>query len=287
MVSSEIKGSKTQNEFGELSRLQKKIKDELDSLFVLIKKTNKQIDEFSDSALLKKEKQALEAHYSKVRRKGSVSTYNFVKSHPNSVASAYLLENYIGKAEYHIDSLKYIYNGFSDKVRNSRLGKLTAKSIQTYEAALEGKPAPGFTSIDVKGNKLDLKNYLNKSVVLLDFWASWCVPCHLQAPHFIKLYDKYKASGFEIISISADTDRILWKKAIDADRMGNWKNLILADVSKFEGYGSLNSRYGIATYPTVILIDKAGKIVYRKSGFDEQEDPAKLAGIISSLVEKK
>ncbi len=49
-----------------------------------------------------------------------------------------------------------------------------------------------FTLKDLDGNPMKLSDYYNKNVILIDFWATWCVPCIKELPHFQKLYDRYK-----------------------------------------------------------------------------------------------
>jgi thiol-disulfide isomerase/thioredoxin len=67
--------------------------------------------------------------------------------------------------------------------------------------AADAKPASfDFTLKDVDGKDVRLADYKGK-VVLLDFWATWCVPCKVEIPIFIDLYNKYKSQGFEVVSI--------------------------------------------------------------------------------------
>ena len=63
--------------------------------------------------------------------------------------------------------------------------------------------APDFTLPQLDGQTLRLSSYRGK-VVLLDFWATWCVPCREEIPHFMELQDKYRADGFEVIGVSME-----------------------------------------------------------------------------------
>jgi peroxiredoxin len=63
--------------------------------------------------------------------------------------------------------------------------------------------APDFSLPNLSGGQLDLSTYRGK-VVLLDFWATWCVPCMEEIPHFVDLQNQYRDQGLQIIGISMD-----------------------------------------------------------------------------------
>ena len=56
-------------------------------------------------------------------------------------------------------------------------------------------------------------------VVLVDFWASWCGPCRRENPNVVKMYNKYKEKGFDILSVSLDKNKDRWLGAIEKDNM--------------------------------------------------------------------
>ena len=94
-------------------------------------------------------------------------------------------------------------------------------------------------------------------VVLIDFWASWCGPCRRENPNVVRLYEKYKETGFEIFSVSLDKDKSSWIKAINDDRL-MWDN----HVSDLKYWNSEAAKlYGISSIPSTILLDREGKII--------------------------
>jgi thiol-disulfide isomerase/thioredoxin len=79
--------------------------------------------------------------------------------------------------------------------------KAAPKPAAGAACAADAKPANlDFTLKDVDGKDVRLADYKGK-VVLLDFWATWCVPCKIEIPIFIDLYNRYKAQGFAVVSI--------------------------------------------------------------------------------------
>lgn len=99
---------------------------------------------------------------------------------------------------------------------------------------------------------------LRGKVVLIDFWATWCVPCVEEMPELTDLYARYREKGFEIIGVSLDSaaDRGKLERFVASRRIG-WPQ-------HFDGKGRRNTyavQYGIKSIPTKILLDREGRVV--------------------------
>ena len=124
--------------------------------------------------------------------------------------------------------------------------------------ALMSKPMP-IEGVTIDGKTFDQKPYLGK-IVLVDFWATWCGPCLAEVPNMKALYEKYHdQEGFDIISISTD-DNLEALESFHKKRPLPWVCLVdqkLEDVGK----ESMSVRYGVTAIPTMLLLDREGKVI--------------------------
>ena len=121
-----------------------------------------------------------------------------------------------------------------------------------------GAIAPDLEFPDPDGKMRKLSDLRGK-VVLLDFWASWCGPCRRENPNVTHIYSQYHDKGFEVFSVSLDSDAASWKRAIEADKLV-WPNHV-SDLKKWQSKAA--AIYGVRSIPSTFLLDKEGRIVQR------------------------
>lgn len=120
------------------------------------------------------------------------------------------------------------------------------------------KEAADFMLPTPAGENLRLSS-LRGQYVLVDFWASWCMPCRAEIPHLKELYAQYHAAGLEIVSISIDAHTEAWKKAMGQEQMP-WKQ-VMDSYSGTGNYSDVAGGYGVKYIPYTLLLDKEGQVI--------------------------
>ncbi len=193
----------------------------------------------------------------------SVTKY-FIRENPHSYVSPF--ELLLIMSLIPADTAINLYNRLGDPIRESYFGQKVYSKFQRIENTSEGKTAPVFSGIDINGKPVSLSDYRGK-YVLLDFWASWCIPCRKENPNMIELFKKYHAKGLEIIGISSDEDKNSWRSAIKNDGIGLWNHILnVPQVKENEiekDLLTISSQYGVLGLPTKVLVDTKGKIIKR------------------------
>ncbi|MGL5228268.1 MAG: peroxiredoxin family protein, partial [Bacteroidales bacterium] len=129
------------------------------------------------------------------------------------------------------------------------------QSLKEKATISKGNPAPDFTLTSIDGEKISLSGFKGKWIVL-DFWGSWCAPCLNGMSQMKSMYDKYK-DKLEIVGIACKDNGDNWRSAVKSNEL-NWTQLF--------GDDSVHLEYAIEAYPTKIVIDPMGTIVYKAIG---------------------
>jgi thiol-disulfide isomerase/thioredoxin len=137
--------------------------------------------------------------------------------------------------------------------------KMIAAAVAALVLATPPQANLKFSFKDINGKKVSLSDFKGK-VILLDFWATWCVPCKAEIPGFIELQKKYGAEGLQIIGLSVDDSAAMAKKYSDEMKM-NYPILLA------EGKEDILKAYDpIPSIPVSVVIDRQGRIAARHLG---------------------
>ncbi len=126
---------------------------------------------------------------------------------------------------------------------------LTAQNVSNFEYK------------DLENNTRSYNELKGEKLTLIDFWATWCKPCNKAIPELNKIYDLYKSKGVEIIGINCDGPRSVSKVA-PLSKSLQIQYPVLLDINS-----ELKSELNILAFPTLIIVNSKGKIVWIHEGF--------------------
>jgi peroxiredoxin len=124
-------------------------------------------------------------------------------------------------------------------------------------AAVEGAPAPDFTLTDVSGETIRLSD-LKGQVVLINFWATWCIPCKVEMPAIEREFEARRDQGFTVLAIDAaerDAD------VLDFGAAHGLSFPLLLDPDMV-----VHDLYRLRGWPTSFFVDRQGMIVEQHVG---------------------
>lgn len=116
----------------------------------------------------------------------------------------------------------------------------------------------------LEGGEVTLADFKGKTV-LVNFWATWCIPCRKEFPELDAIYKELKDQGLVILGVTADTDKKIIRKFLSKTPVSF---PILIDASS-----EMHEAVNIEVMPSTILLDKNGKVAKTYLGFD------RLAGL--------
>lgn len=153
---------------------------------------------------------------------------------------------------------------------------LIAVALPVHAGWKVGDTLPDLTAQSLEGK---LPEAMKGKVVLLDFWASWCVPCAESFAAMEKLHARYKEQGLVVLAVNTDEQRAPMEKFLK-------KHVISFTVVR-DAAQKLVSAADAPTMPTSYLIGRDGKIRFVHAGFHATESPKQYATEIETLLKEK
>ena len=125
--------------------------------------------------------------------------------------------------------------------------------LATLNLSAEEKPALPFTLKDIHGKEIEVKPGHTKSIIVLNFWASWCASCVSEIPELASLQKAYPHAVFYGINEAENTT-----KAMRFKERAGYPYTILLDEKEEVG-----QKYALESLPQTVVIDAAGKVIFR------------------------
>jgi cytochrome c biogenesis protein CcmG/thiol:disulfide interchange protein DsbE len=137
------------------------------------------------------------------------------------------------------------------------------------------EPMTDFALNDMNNKEVELTDLLGKGPVLMDFWATWCVPCKKAMPALNKLAEKYDSLTVVVVSIDSPKDV---PKAKAFLKSNDYKFVSLFDPEK-----KLAGKLNLVNPPLTVIFDKDGEIVLTHEGYEPGTEKIYEAKIRSML----
>lgn len=270
-----LTGSKTQIESMDYKKFVSVVVDKRDSIRTIINLTKDSIKNVKNPELkqvLEKKVDDLWSLWSDANDKIPSRNIQYIKLHPKSFIAINELYMLNRNDRISLDSVIAIFNKFDVKVQKGTVGQEIHKDILIKTNNKIGAIAPDFNVPDRNNKNVKLSDFKGKSIVLLDFWASWCSPCRQSFKSLKPLYQRLHSKGFEVIAIDTDRsgDDKAWAAAIEKDSISMWNHVKVGkDFPMKITEDDIYSKYFVQGIPRKILIDKNGIIVGNWMGTDE------------------
>jgi peroxiredoxin len=140
----------------------------------------------------------------------------------------------------------------------------------------KGDKAPAIKLVTTSGQPVTLANYKGY-VLVMDFFATWCIPCKESIPHMNSLNRKYSKQGLQILGVSVDEGGVREVKNFIADRKIAYPVAIAGE--------DLQTEYGLRSIPTIYVINKKGIVAEKFQGYSDQTGRAMEDAIKRLLAE--
>ena len=145
-----------------------------------------------------------------------------------------------------------------------------------------GMIAPDFTVFDVEGRPFRLVEEVSRKPVLLLFWSVFCDPCRAEMSNLQKAHDKYAGRDLTVVAVAVDGEPLRNTVRGFARQEGYTFKILVDELDSMESW-KVADGYGVAVTPTLLLLEKGGKVLLRKGGKIREDE---LEKAVSSLLKK-
>lgn len=248
LFKAKVTGSTTQDEYQKFIDSNKPLSDKYAGIYNQYQEANRAGDA-AKSSEIEKQLDGLQKEMGDLQK-------NFVKENPKSYVTPSILSSLAYEME--ANDIEAAINAMDTAVAAIPAMKSLMERAQVMKAVGIGQKAPDFTLNDVDGKPVALSSKIGAKLLLVDFWASWCVPCRQENPNVVKVYKEFNKKGFDVFGVSLDQSKDEWVKAIADDNL-TWTHVFdLQDGNKLAA-----KLYAVNAIPSNFLLDETGTIIAR------------------------
>ena len=153
-----------------------------------------------------------------------------------------------------------------------------ATSFAAAQTADVGQAMPPYTTQLLDGKKFDIAAERG-NVVFLNLWATWCGPCRFEIPELQSLHQRYASRGFKVVGIS-----------LDDTGAGGVKQFVsqhsMTYPIAYDPDGKIATIFQSSVLPTSVIVDRSGRIVWKKFGAVSMDDPTLNEALTKALDAK-
>lgn len=243
-----VTGSKTQDEYTAFIESNKPLSAIYQQTYIEYMSA-KQAGDNAKVALMETKADSIQGEMTKLQK-------DFVKNNPTSYVSPSILISL--SYEMEPDEIESMISGLDTALVALPQIQTLKEKVSVMKAVAIGQKAPDFTMNDVNGNPIALSSKFGSKLLLVDFWAAWCMPCRQENPNIVNVYNEFNKKGFDVYGVSLDQSKEEWIKAIEDDKL-TWTHVL----DEPNGNNSAAKLYAVSAIPSNFLLDETGTILGR------------------------
>jgi thiol-disulfide isomerase/thioredoxin len=171
-----------------------------------------------------------------------------------------------------------------DSSPNSLSAEALLGGARVPSCVLVGKRLENFALNDINMTPWELKKERRGKLVLLDFWGTWCPPCRESIPTLVQLQAKHRTEDLEVVGIAVENDGTPQEQAYRVDRFGQNMGINYRQLLSTGAQCPVKTDLRITHFPTMVLLDQDGTIIWRHTGVLDRTTLSQLERIINRGV---
>lgn len=215
-----------------------------------------------DTTLTRDDMKALKEQIDSLDQESQKVRMDFITGNPSCIAALWLMEDMLVRSQVEPAELEPLLEQVDKKYYENYFYYTVKGRVDGAKLSAVGAPCPRLEGNDVFGNPFNIKDMQGKFTII-DFWGTWCGACLGGMPAMRAFRDAH-VDKIEIVGVANDKDVEAVKKCMEKNNM-DWTNIMQGN-----GENDFVAKFNVQGFPTKIIVDPNGTIVYRTSGESEE-----------------